>query len=73
MIMNLDYEFEFQGKNYKGVGVDIGDTIDLEEEAKDIEGLKTSAICHALDIDIDEFNKNYNLNDFNFKYCDLEV
>lgn len=73
MIMHLDYEFEFQGKTFKGVGVDIGDTIDLESEAQDTEGLKVSAICHALDLSIDEFAEKYNLDDFKFDYCDLEV
>lgn len=73
MIMHLDYEFEFQGKTFRGVGVDIGDTIDLETEAQDTEGLKVSAICHALDLSIDEFDEKYNLDDFNFDYCDLEV
>lgn len=73
MIMHLDYEFEFQGKRYEATGADIGDTIDLEAEAKDIESLKTSAICHAFDISIDEFEKQYNLNDFKFINCELEV
>ena len=73
MIMRLDYEFEFQGKNYRGVGVDIGDTIDLEAEAQDTEGLKISAICHEFNLTADEFADKYNLDDFKFNYCDLEV
>lgn len=73
MIMRLDYEFEFQGKLYSGVGVDIGDTIDLEAEAQEVELLKISAICHEFDLTVDEFVEKYNLGDFKFNYCDLEV
>lgn len=72
MIMYLDYEFEKDGKVYRGVGVDIGETIDLESEAKDTEGLKISAICHEFDLTIDEFEEqNINVNDFKFNYCEL--
>jgi len=73
MIMRLDYEFTYKNETFKGVGKDIGDTIDLGSEAKDIEGLKISAICDALNIDIDEFNEKYELKDFNFIECDLRI
>lgn len=73
MIMHLDYEFKYQGKRYQATGADIGDTIDLETEAQDVEGLKISAICHAFNLTIDEFEEKYKLDDFTFNYCMLEV
>ncbi len=77
MIMNLDYEFELDGKNYRGIGVDIGDTCELEEEAKDVEGLKLSAICHEFDLTCDggeEEAKAYELlANAKFNYCELAL
>ncbi len=74
MIMHLSYEFEKDGKVYNGVGIDIGETCDIEAEAEDIEGLKIAAICHEFDLTIDEFEEqNININDYNFKYCELDA
>lgn len=74
MIMHLTYEFEKDGKVYNAVGIDIGETCDIEAEAKDTEGLKIAAICHALNLTIDEIEENnININDYEFKYCELDA
>lgn len=75
MIMDLDYQFNYDGKTYNRVGVEIGETIDLESEAKNIEGLKISAICDAFDLmcgyDDEEIEKI--LDKAHFEWCDLRV
>jgi len=53
MIMKLDYEFKFNGQDFRGIGIEIGDADDLESEAENIEQNKISAICHELNIDIE--------------------
>lgn len=74
MMMNLDYQFDYNGKTYNGVGVEIGETMDLDEEAKDIKGLKLSAICHAFDLMIDEGEEIEKILDkAHFAWCDLRV
>ena len=72
VIMHLDYEFNYNGQTYSGRGVDIGETIDLESEAKDVDGLKDSAICHALDLTIDELTEEIKAA-CKFNYCELDV
>ncbi len=71
MIMHLDYEFTFKGVTYDGQGIDIGDTDDIEKAKEDVDENKKSAVCDAFNIDIDEFEANYNLADFEFSYCNL--
>lgn len=72
MIMHLDYEFEKDGQIYSGRGIDIGETIDIENERKNMEQNKISAICHEFDLTIDEFEEqNINVNDYKFNYCEL--
>lgn len=57
MIMHLDYAFEFDGKRYEAVGIDVGDTDDIEREKKDIKSNKIAAICHEFDLTIDEYEE----------------
>lgn len=58
MFMHLTYEFELDGTQYEALNAYIGETCDIETEKQDIESLKVSAICHALDLTIDEYEAN---------------
>lgn len=74
MIMHLTFEFNYNGRVYFGRNIDIGDTIDIESEKKDIEGLKISAICHAFDLTVgyDDEKIEQIKSEATFKYCELE-
>ena len=71
--MHLDYEFELNGNIYNGVGVNIGDTCNIEIEKKNIEENQKAAICHEFDLtygsDNAKIEKIYQK--AIFKFCDL--
>ena len=57
-IIRIDYEFEHNGgKTYRAFGVIIGETI--ESKPQTMNTIKSSAVCHAFDIDADEFMARY--------------
>ena len=72
--MRLDYKFIYDGKEYIGTGVDIGDTCDLASEKEDIKGLKESAICHEFDLSFpyDEEKIAEIMKDAQFEWCELQ-
>lgn len=70
MILHLDYKFHLEDKTYQARGIDAGETVDEINESM-IDEAKTSAICHALDLSVDEIEETTYLNDAVFEYAEL--
>ena len=70
MILHCDYKFELNGQTYEARGIDAGDTIESINESM-TDDAKTTAICHALDLTIDELEETTHLNDAIFEYVEL--
>lgn len=58
--VKISYEFELNGQTYSKIGAEWGET-EKEEDIKDLnnnaEEKRTSAICDAFGLDIDEFEE----------------
>lgn len=73
--LKMNYEFELDGKVYEAKGADFGETekeSDIADINSDIDGLKSSAICHAFDLTIDEYEqKKSDFTSVKFNYVEV--
>lgn len=73
--LHIDYKFELDGKIYKAMGVDFGETekkSDIESINADVENNKIAAICNAFDLTIDEYeDEKEKFDNVNFEYVEV--
>jgi hypothetical protein len=50
--IRITYRFGFEGRDYRAIAANVGETIDPDAVLNET---RMSAVCHALDIDGDEF------------------